>query len=84
MPERQKPQQQHILQDHAQDNEASTIANPERKEYENNRQSIFGRLLCRLGFHDDRVIDGTYGFGPGGNVQRVECKRCGRLETRWA
>ena len=84
MPEKQKPQQQHISQDHAQDNEASTIANPERKEYENHRQSILGNLLCRLGLHDDRVIDGTYGFGPSGNVQRVECKRCGRLETRWA
>jgi len=44
---------------------------------------FFGRFLCMLGLHDDRIIDATFGFGPGGNVERVVCKRCGRLATQW-
>ncbi len=43
-----------------------------------------GRILCWLGFHDFRVIDVTFGFGEGGSVERVECRRCGVLTTRQA
>ena len=42
-----------------------------------------GRLLCRLRLHDYRVIDVTFGFG-GGDVERVECRRCGVVTTRQA
>lgn len=41
-----------------------------------------GKLLCWLGFHDFRVLDKTFGFGDGGGVEKVECKRCGLVTTR--
>ncbi len=47
-------------------------------------QEFVGRLLCRLGLHDFRVIDVTFGFGAGGSVERVECRRCGLVATRQA
>jgi hypothetical protein len=47
-------------------------------------QEFVGRLLCRLGLHDFRVIDVTFGFGAGGSVERVECRRCGVVTTRRA
>jgi len=40
-----------------------------------------GRLLCWLGVHDFRVVDVTFGFGAGGSVERVECRRCGLVTT---
>jgi hypothetical protein len=46
--------------------------------------SMLGRLLCWLGIHDFRVINITFGFGPGGGVEKVECCRCGVTETRRA
>lgn len=45
---------------------------------------LIGRLLCWLGFHDFRVIDRTFGFGPDGGVEKVECRRCGVTITRQA
>ena len=30
-----------------------------------------GRLLCRLGFHDYRLIEVVGAFGAGGQVQKV-------------
>ncbi len=41
-----------------------------------------GRLLCWRGIHDFRVVDVTFGFGEGGSVERVECRRCGLVTTR--
>lgn len=52
-----------------------------------NRQQLppfLGRLLCLIGIHDFRVIDVTYGFGTGGSVEKVECRRCGAVTTRTA
>jgi hypothetical protein len=43
---------------------------------------LIARLLCRLGFHDYEVIDVTFSFGPGGAVEKVKCRRCGRRTTR--
>lgn len=43
---------------------------------------IFGQLLCLLGFHDYHVISGIFGFGSAGNVEKVECRRCGLVTTR--
>ena len=43
---------------------------------------IIGRLPCLLGFHDFRVLEVTFGFGAGGNVERIQCKRCGLITTR--
>lgn len=43
-----------------------------------------GRLLCWLGIHDFRVIDRTFGFGAGGDVEKVECRRCGAVTSRRA
>lgn len=40
------------------------------------------RALCLFGIHDYRLIDVTFGFGSGGNVQRVRCRRCGHATTR--
>ncbi len=41
-----------------------------------------GRLLCWLGIHSFRVIDRTYGFGAGGDIEKVECRRCGIVMSR--
>ena len=41
-----------------------------------------GRLLCLLGFHDYRLIEVVGSFGAGGQVQKVECRRCGYVTTR--
>ena len=48
----------------------------------NSLHKILGQLLCLLGFHDYRVISGTFGFGGAGNVEKVECRRCGYVTTR--
>jgi hypothetical protein len=42
------------------------------------------RLLCWFGWHDFRVIDTTFGFGPVGNVEKVQCRHCGVTFTRQA
>jgi hypothetical protein len=34
-------------------------------------------LLCWLGIHRNKVIDVSFGFGPGGAVKTVQCKICG-------
>ena len=41
-----------------------------------------GRLLCWLGVHDYRLVECIIGFGPGGLVEKVECRRCGYTTTR--
>jgi len=41
-----------------------------------------GWLLCWLGIHDFRVVDVSFGFGEGGSVERVECRRCGLVTVR--
>ncbi len=46
------------------------------------RSIMFGKLLCWLGFHDYEVISATFGFGEGGSVEKVQCKRCGFITTR--
>ena len=53
-----------------------------RARYAKLREHL-GRLLCRLGVHHFRVIDVTFGFG-GGDVERVECRRCGLVAARQA
>jgi hypothetical protein len=45
-------------------------------------REFVGRLLCWLGIHDFRVVDATFSFGVGGNVERIECRRCGWATTR--
>ena len=40
------------------------------------------RLLCRFGFHDYRLIEVVGAFGASGQVQKVECRRCGTVATR--
>ncbi len=44
--------------------------------------AILGRILCFFGLHDFRIIDATFGFGPGGGVSKVQCQRCGLITTR--
>jgi len=46
--------------------------------------SLFARLLCRLGFHNFRVINKTFEFGMEGGVETVECRRCGVIMIRRA
>ncbi len=45
-------------------------------------QNWIGRLLCRFGLHDYRLIEMIGSFGAGGQVQKVECRRCGYATTR--
>ncbi len=44
--------------------------------------TFFGQVLCWLGFHDFQVIERTFGFGDGGGVEKVECRRCGEFRVR--
>ncbi len=44
--------------------------------------AILGRILCYFGMHDFRMIDTTFGFGPGGGVSKLQCTRCGQTTTR--
>jgi hypothetical protein len=46
--------------------------------------SFIGCLLCRLGFHNFRVVEVTLGFGNAGSVEKVECRRCGVVMSREA
>jgi len=39
-------------------------------------------LLCWLGIHRYRIISSTFGFGPGGTVESVQCKICGIKKIR--
>jgi hypothetical protein len=41
-----------------------------------------GRWLCRLGLHDFRVVDVSFGFGPGETIEHVRCRRCDALGLR--
>ena len=41
-----------------------------------------GRLLCWFGSHDYRLIEVVVAFGASGQVQKVECRRCGYATTR--
>ncbi len=41
-----------------------------------------GRLLCLLGIHDYQLIEVVGAFGASGQVQKVECRRCGYATTR--
>jgi len=43
---------------------------------------FLGLLLCRLGFHDFRVLNKTFEFGAGAGIETVKCKRCGATMTR--
>ncbi len=45
-------------------------------------QNWIGRLLCRFGVHDYRLIEVIGSFGAGGQVEKVECRRCGYATTR--
>jgi len=44
--------------------------------------AFLGRILCFFGVHDFELIDATFGFGPGVEVTRVLCRRCGYATTR--
>jgi hypothetical protein len=35
-----------------------------------------------VGVHDFRLIESIGGFGAGGQVEKVECRRCGYVTTR--
>ncbi len=45
---------------------------------------LAARLLCLLGVHDYVLVSRTFGFGPSGDVEKVECRRCGHVTTRKA
>ncbi len=39
-------------------------------------------LLCWLGIHRYRIISSTFGFGPSGTAENVQCKICGIKKIR--
>ncbi|MDX1512491.1 MAG: hypothetical protein R3174_02000 [Gammaproteobacteria bacterium] len=41
-----------------------------------------GWLLCQFGLHDFRIVEVSFGFGPGNTVEKVECRRCGFHTSR--
>jgi hypothetical protein len=44
--------------------------------------TLLGRLLCLLGVHDFEILEVSAGFGAGGSVAKVRCKRCDLITTR--
>ncbi len=44
--------------------------------------TILGRILCLLGYHDFQMLEVSAGFGSGGSVAKVKCKRCHLITTR--
>ena len=50
----------------------------------NKMPAWIGQLLCRLSLHDYRLIEEVVGFGAGGSVQKLACRRCGKTTTRRA
>jgi hypothetical protein len=45
-------------------------------------RKVLRGLLCRLGMHDFKAIDFTFGFGVGGNVETLQCQHCGLKVTQ--
>jgi len=45
-------------------------------------RTLIARLLCFVGWHDFRIIEVSFGFGPSGDVEKVQCRRCGLITTR--
>ena len=43
---------------------------------------FLGRILCFFGLHDFQLIEATFAFGQGGEVMRLQCRRCGYATTR--
>jgi hypothetical protein len=43
---------------------------------------LIGRIFCRLGFHDFKLIDSTLSFGKAGGTSTFQCKRCGLVHRR--
>ena len=41
-----------------------------------------GQLLCWIGMHELDLIEMVGGFGVGGPVEKLRCKRCGKVTTR--
>ncbi len=51
-------------------------------ESRDSMQNWVGRLLCRFGLHNYRLIEVDGTFGGGVQVEKAECRRCGRVTTR--
>ena len=43
---------------------------------------FLNQVLWRPGFHDYQVGDATFGFSDGTNVERDQCRHCGKICTR--
>jgi len=41
-----------------------------------------GRFLCFVGIHDFRLVEVEESFGMGGQVKKIECRRCGYFTTQ--
>ena len=39
-------------------------------------------LLCWIGIHRYKIIDVSFGFGPGGTVKTIRCEICGVKKTK--
>ena len=40
------------------------------------------RVLCALNVHELEITEVQVGFGAGGSVEKVSCRRCGYRGTR--
>ncbi|MCH8258080.1 MAG: hypothetical protein IIA75_09320 [Proteobacteria bacterium] len=59
------------------------VAPHARSFYQINRVERTSPDVLKRQLADDfQIIDTTFGFGPGGAVTRVECRRCGYTTTR--
>ncbi|MGI9450198.1 MAG: hypothetical protein ACR2QH_06130 [Geminicoccaceae bacterium] len=46
--------------------------------------AYLGQLLCWIGLHDLDLIEVVGGFGVGGPVEKLRCKRCSKVMARRA
>ena len=44
--------------------------------------NFLGKFCCWLGIHNYCVIDASFGFGTGGNVEKIQCQRCSNVTIR--
>ena len=45
-------------------------------------KKFVGYIFCLIGLHDYEIIDSIVGFGSGGGVSKVKCRRCKHVTTK--
>ena len=45
--------------------------------------NFFYKIFCKLGYHTKtRLIEATFGFGPSGKIEKIQCEICKKIYIR--